>query len=339
MIIKLVYNVALLFIMMLPGFLMKKCNLATDGLGKGISNLVLYIAQPALVFLAYTREFSSEILINSLWVLIFSVIAHTVFAIVAKAFFSDAPGELSRMLRFATIFSNAAFMGIPLISAIFGDEATIYASVYNISFNLFLWSLGVKICTEKRDEDGDGVAEGFSKSGEHLSEKKKGNPFLKVLLHPVTIASALGLIVFCFSLGTYLPGIVTESLGMLSALVAPLSMTVIGMRIADIDLRGFFKDKHMYIFLLLRHIVLPALVLGIVALVALIPGIGISSVASSVVIIMAATPAATSATMFAEMYECDAAYTSKLVVVSTIVSIVTMPAILYLSSMLGIAVS
>ena len=132
-----IYNVGILFIMMIPGILMKKCRLCPDGFGKGISNLVLYIAQPALIFLAYLKEFSTEVLINSLIVLLLSVIAHAVF-LLALLFYGKANEDRRRMFRFATIFSNAAFMGIPLITAVLGPEYTIYASIYNLHFSTFI---------------------------------------------------------------------------------------------------------------------------------------------------------------------------------------------------------
>ena len=47
-------------------------------------------------------------------------------------------------------------------------------------------------------------------------------------------------------------------------------------------------------------------------------------------LILAATPSATSATMFAEKYNCDAPYTSRLVIVSTLLSIFTMPLIVWI---------
>ena len=77
--IKLIYNVALLFIMMIPGVLMKKCRLCSDGFGKGLSNLVLYIAQPALTFVAYLRPYDKQIMINSLYVLGFSIVLHVFY--------------------------------------------------------------------------------------------------------------------------------------------------------------------------------------------------------------------------------------------------------------------
>lgn len=316
-----IYNVALLFIMMVPGIIMKKCRLSCEGFGKGLSNLVLYIAQPALVFLAYVRPYDQEILINSLWVLGLSLIIHLIFSLVAIVTFKKAPDRMRRMLTFATIFSNAAFMGIPLIAAVLEDSypgSTLYASIYNITFNLFLWSLGVFICTNGKDIDGDGV--------DDYKEAKKSSSSspLKALIHPVTIAALLGLVFFILPIDNYIPTIVTESFTMLKNLVAPLSMTVIGLRLADMSFKGILRDKYMYIFLLLRHLALPAVVILMLKLMTLM-GIVIHPAASAVLVIMASAPAATSATMFAEMFDCDANYVSRLVTVSTLLSIATMP--------------
>ena len=322
--LKVVYNVALLFIMMLPGVIMKKCKLSVDGFGKGISNLVLYVAQPALIFMAYLRPYSQEILLNSVYVLVLSILFHTVFAVIAMISYKKAPDSMRRMLRFATIFSNAAFMGIPLISAVLEDTypgATVYASIYNITFNLFLWSLGVYICTDKRDVNENGIED------DEEEIVHKASP-LKALYHPVTIAAAIGLVFFILPINDYVPSIVEEAFVMLKNLVAPLSMVVIGLRLADMDFRGIFKDKFMYIFLGMRHVLLPLIALLIVKIAGLI--VPVSEVVATAVVIMAAAPAATSATMFAEMYDCDAGYVSKLVTVSTLLSIVTMPLIIML---------
>lgn len=319
-----IFNVGILFIMMIPGVLLRRLHLCSDGFGKGISNLVLYIAQPALVFLAYLKEFSKEVLINSLVVLLLSVIAHAIF-LLALLFFKRANEDRRRMLRFATIFSNAAFMGIPLITEVLGAEYTIYASIYNITFNMFLWTLGVHICTDKN----------VLNDGTVLTSQAS---LKKALLHPVTLAAALGIVFFVLPIHTYIPEIITKSLTMISNLVAPLSMLVLGLRIAEIipergvsvspacdsDSPKFFKDPNLYIFLVLRHLLLPALTF--VALWGLLAvGLPITRECFRVVIIMASAPAASSATMFAEKYDCDAAYVSKLVALSTVLSILTMP--------------
>lgn len=320
-----IYRVAILFVMMLPGIIMKKCKLCSDTFGKGLSNLVLYIAQPALVFTAYLRDFDSKILLNSLFVLAMSIVAHLIFMVVATVAFKRAPDMARRMLTFATVFSNAAFMGMPLVLAVLGGEAMMYASIYNITFNLFLWSFGVHVCTERRDENRNGVTDDFEFHG--------GSPIIKALLHPVTLAAALGLVFFILPINGYIPSLITDSLDMLANLVAPLSMFVIGLRLPDVNLEGFIRDKFMYVFLILRHFALPLTIIGMMFLLSL-SGIAIDPRAYKVIALMTAAPAATSATMFAEKFDCDAAYVSRLVVVSTLLSIGTMPLMIYVADFL-----
>ena len=306
-----IYNVGILFIMMIPGVIMKRGHLCSDGFGKGISNLVLYVAQPCLIFRAYVKAFDMEILINALIVLLLSVIAHCIF-LLALLVFNNTTEDRQRMLRFATIFSNAAFMGIPLIEAVLGSEYTIYASIYNITFNMFLWTLGVHICTNNNRLDNGVVL-------------KSQASVKKALLHPVTIAAAFGLVYFFLPVGPEaMPELASECLTMVSNLVAPLSMLVLGLRIAEIDLHGFFNDINVYFFVILRHIALPAIVFGALGLLLLI-GLPISYEIFMVTMILASAPAASSATMFAEKYDCDAVFVSKIVAFSTILSIVTMP--------------
>ena len=150
----------------------------------------------------------------------------------------------------------------------------------------------------------------------------------------MTIASVLGLLLLILGIdvatieGAGL-SVLSDSLYMLKGLVAPLSMVVIGLRLSEVNFRGVFRDGHMYLFLALRHLVLPLAVIGISLLLRLV-GAPISEAALLVIAIMAATPAATSATMFAEMYDCDAVYVSRLVVISTVLCIATMPLVVML---------
>jgi len=324
---KLIYTVGIFFVMMTPGVILKKTKLAPDGLGKGLSNLVLYIAQPALILRSYLRSFDKDILVNMIYVLVFSVITHAIFTLAAMLAFKKSPDGIRRMLRFSVIFSNAAFMGMPLIESVIGAEALIYASIYNITFNAWLWTLGVHICTANRDVDGDGIDD-----ADKLRKKGAVSP-AKVLLHPTMLAAAIGLVCFFLSLD---PGanykelpvysrFIVEVLDGLKALVAPLSMVVLGLRLAEIDIKGFFKEKDLYVCLALRHVILPAAVFAVMRVCAIFLDIHIDVITST--LIMAAAPVATSATMFAEKYDCDSAYVSKVVAVSTILSIITMPLI------------
>lgn len=310
---KIIISVALLFLLMIPGIILKKCALSGEGFGKGLSNLILYIAQPAMVFLAYVRPFSSEIMINAIYVFIFSLVAHALFTLVAFLLFKKAPEQTRKILRFAVIFSNAAYMGMPLIEASMGAEAVLYASIYNITFNLFLWTVGVRICDKN-------------------AERNALITFRRVIIHPVTIAAILGLCVFILPIDSYIPAIVIDAVTMIKNLVAPLSMIIIGIRLAEMDFKSLKQtllDKNMYLFLALRHFLLPLAVFAIMRLCALV--LPISDVAVLVTMILVSTPSATATTMFAEKYDCDAGYASRLVTISTLLSIVSMPIMLLLT--------
>lgn len=327
-ILDLILNVAILFIMMVPGVILKKCKLCSDTFGKGLSNLVLFIAQPCLIVYGYLccTESFFDIWVGCLVTLALSFVSHTVFALVAIPVFKKAPGGARRILRFATVFSNSAYMAIPLIQALIdapgstvSPTAVVYATIYNITFNLFLWTLGVKICTDEEKASDEGGKRRLTPSWATVR---------RVLVHPVTIASAIGLVLLI--LGINLTdvtsaglGIISDALLMLKNLVAPLSMVVIGLRLAELDMHGFFKDVYMYVFLALRHLALPlAIILLMLGLSLVIP---VDSNVALVISIMAAAPAATAATMFAEKYDCDASYASRIVSISTILCIATMP--------------
>ncbi len=341
-ILDLVINVGILFVMMIPGVVLKKCKFCDSSFGKGLSNLVLYIAQPVLIVYAYLsceRDFT-EIWQGCVITLVLSLLVHVIFIGVAMLFFRREPAEKQKMLRFVTVFANAAFMGIPLIQSILGSEAAIFASIYNISFNLFLWTFGVYLCTRNRGEDMD--MDGDSDLVDEIIALRKSTKSelsaKKLLLHPVTLASVVGLVLLIAGINVELLessglSIVSDSLEMLKNLVAPLSMIVIGLRLANINMKGTLRDAAMYVFLALRHLALPLITILLIFLVKLI-GIPVDGTTATVTVILAATPAASSATMFAEKFDCDANYTSRLVVISTIISIATMPLIMFLSDLI-----
>lgn len=310
-------KVILLLLMIVPGFLLAKLKLSTPGLGKGVANIILYAAQPALIIKGYIREFDGDVLSRALTVLLFALITHLVFILLAFVVFRDGEIARRRVLRFATVFTNAGYMGIPLICAIFDDEYAIYASIYVIVFNIFCWSLGAFIYTDER----------------------KFISFSKMFLNPASVATYVGLLFFLTPLNRLIAplgdstamvdvirAIPYDLIDGLQAMVAPLSMLLIGLRLAEIDFHGILRDCSMYVYLVLRLLISPALVWGIMKL-CMVLGILNDGVVMTVILLSASTPAATATTMFAEKYDGDSVYASKLVSVSTILSIATMPTV------------
>ena len=310
-------KVVLLLLMIVPGFLMAKMNLSTNGLCKGLANIILYAAQPALIIKGYIREYDPSVMGRALQVLIYALITHLVFIALAFLLFRNGDIARRRVLRFATVFTNAGYMGIPLICAIFGDEYAIYASIYVIVFNVFCWSLGAYI----------------------YSDDKKYISFRKMFFNPASIATYVGLLFFItplnrlvaplgesHAMADILRAIPYDLIDGLQVTVAPLSMLLIGLRLAEINFKGIFKDKQMYFYLALRLLISPVLIWGILRLCMLV-GILNDGVVMTVILLSAATPAATATTMFAEKHDGDSVYASQLVSISTILSLITMPTV------------
>lgn len=304
-------KVLMLLLLLVPGFLLAKCGLSNEKLGKGLANIILYVAQPALIILAYNCDFSTEILVRALFVLLFSVLAHGLATAAAFIFYRRAPEKTKKVLQFATIFTNAGYMGIPLIEALYSEmdpNVGIYASIYIIVFNIFCWSVGAYI---------------YSGEKRYVSPKK-------MFLNPALIATAFGLLLFFTPLNQWLmsdslaSGIVYDIMKALKDLVAPLSMILIGLRLAEIDWRGVLKDRYMYLCYAVRMLLLPVLTWGIVKLFAVF-GIYNDMTAMTVMLLSVSAPVATATSMFAEKFDGDAVYSGKIVSVSTILSVLTMP--------------
>ena len=307
MFISLFRAVLLLFMMIVPGFIMRKTKLAGDTLPLGFTNTILYITQPAMLIVGFFRARDLDILKTAGFVMLLSFITHILFLLAVKLFYRGAEKETRKVYRFGTVFANAGYMGIPLISMVMGDEAAIYASVYIVGFNFFCWSYGALIYSEDRS---------------FISPKK-------MFVNAATIPTAIGILIFVTNVYSYIPTPVAdftyEVLKMLKDTVAPMSMMIIGMRLADLELKGAFRDKYLYLGLALRLAVFP---LGAFALLAVCKLIGFyNATAFTVILVCASTPVASATCMFAEKFGSDSRTASKFVSISTVLSLLTMPVV------------
>lgn len=307
-------SVLTLFCYMIPGFILRKTKLADNGFAKTLSVLTLYVAQVSMIIHGFLVEFNLKVLKGIALVFIFGLIAHIVFYFLAKNLFKKAPERLRKVLRFGVIFSNAGYMGIPVISDVFGSEYVIYATVYIVWFNVFAYSLGRLIYTDDK---------------KYISVKK-------IFINPAVIPIMIGLVMFLTGGGSWVQqtlnqsGFVAEAVNLfyniltvLKNMVAPASMMIIGIKLADINFKGVFRDKYLYPFIAIRLLIFPAVTWAIMR-ICLIFGL-IDGTAMAIVLILSSTPAAALTTMFAELYDCDAVYAGKLVAITTVLSVATMP--------------
>ena len=323
-IIKVLLIMLVLFAFAVPGFILRKTGLVKSDSLYSISNILLCFAQPMLIIQAFAVDPiapTGETLLNFLWVFLFSVAAILLTFGASKLVFLFMKGEEQRrrrdLLVFVGTFSNCAFVGIPFVDMFTGgdSEAMMYITVFTVAFNLLLWTLGAYLITQD----------------------KKQISLKKALLNPCTIGSVVGFLLFLvpqiniFNMEEVaeLQQIVTYGGGM----TAPLSMLVVGVRIAELSPKKLFCDRGIYLASLVR-LVLSAALTYLLILPFKLTGVFADApyVLLAPVIAMAMPPAA-SVVAFAETLdgekECAAAAPST----GTLLSIVTLPVAMLLISL------
>ena len=287
-------NVLTLFLLMGVGVACAKTKLLSDGAVKAIANVVLYIATPCVIIKSCIREFDPAMLRGFLIVVAVAAVNHAVLVFLARVVFRDSDENRRRVLRCATVFSNAGYMAIPLQQAILGDVGVFYCAAYIIVFNLFLWTYGL-----------------VEMSGDtRLSAKK-------ILLNPGIIGVAVGLTLFV--LPVTVPALLTDAIGHFAALNTPVPMLIVGYYLAQTDLLSALKDTRGWLCIALRLVVAP-----LVALTGLLL-CGVRGDVLTACMICIATPVATSCTMFATRFDRDPRLSVNLVSLSTLLSILTLP--------------
>jgi predicted permease len=289
----------ILFLLMAVGFAAGRLRFLDEGGSKAISKLLVNFILPALILSSMQRPFSAGLRDQALVALAIS------FGVYALAFplafllarLERAPAPESGAHVFGAVFSNVAFMGFPILEAFFGKESIFMASVYNIPFQVLAFSVGPVI-----------LAQG---SGEGL--RIKASSFVT----PAAVAAVIGFA--CFLGGLAFPPTVQRALDLLGGTTTPLSMILIGAIISRMRLRSVAGNPRLYVTTAFRLVLFPAVVYGILRLA------GFSGLLLGLPVVIAAMPVAANSAILAEAYGGDAATASSLVVLSTLLSLGTIP--------------
>ena len=291
-------QVGVLFTLMAVGYIFRRRGLISDAFVKGCVNLLLLMVTPCLIVHVFQRPFSQAMFENLGWALAMAFASHFIGIVFAEICFRNVDDMKRGVLKFATVFSNAGFMGIPLEYAILGPEGAFYGAVYVVVFNLLCWTYGLKaVCGHVRD----------------MNRRV-------IFVNPGTIGIAVGLPLFLTS--TTLPTIIHDPVKYISDLNTPLAMLVIGFYLADARFSAYFRCVPALVASGLRLVAIPALVVaGLVA----VRGFGLDPTMAIALTASASAPVAAMNTMFASKYGRDVDVSVGLVAVTTLLSILTMP--------------
>ena len=291
-----------LFIMMLVGVYCRKCGIFNDEANKRISSLVVNVANPALIL---SSSINQEAVIEGMEFVKTFILAWGMFAvvmIVAHFIPKIIRADVSEYgtYKTMTIFSNIGFMGFPVIDALYGSEALLYATMFLIPFNVLIYTYGISVM--KMRTSGDARSTGFQ---------------LRKILNVGVISCAVALVIYLTKLP--MPVVVENAVDSISGLTAPLSMMVIGDSLTKINLKKLFCNGRMLVFSGIKLLLIP--IVG----VSLIKLMGLNPLLTGVCMIMLATPVGSMNAMLAQEYGGDYELASQGVTITTLLAVVTMP--------------
>lgn len=288
-------QVAMLTILAAVGFCCHKGGLFTESTAKLCNGLLFYIVTPCVICHSFLRlERSAETIklfgIALLWGLVFHLFG------VGLTHFLFNKSSSPAVYKYAAMYGNLGYMGIPLSQAVLGDIGVFICSVMVFVFNLFAFTHGSAIMNRA----GGGKLKLF-----------------KILVNPGTIGITMGLPLFL--LKVQLPAILAEPIEHLSNLNTPLAMLMLGTYLASTDLKQIFKIRENYTVIFIKLIFLPAVIIGAAVL------LGIKGDLLVGLALMSCAPSASNTVMFAAQYGRDTGRAGMAIACTSIVSILTMP--------------
>ncbi len=294
-----------MFFIMLLAFICYKIKLVDQNGNRSLSNLLLMVVNPLLTITVYQgTEYDPDMVRGLLLAFAAAFLTHILGIVVSTALIRPSSGTDYSIERFNSMYSNCGFIGIPLINSVFGGNGVFYITAYMVAFNLFSWTHGV-ILMEKKCS---------------LKNMKEG------VLSPMFLSTIAAVVLFF--LGIRIPSVVLDSMNYVADMNTPLAMMVAGFSVAQADLGKMLRNTRIYFVSFIKLILIPLLVIGVLKLMALPDAVAVT------VLIGAACPAATTGTMMAIRYRQNYTYSSELFAMTTVLSVVTIPAVIFLSEII-----
>lgn len=301
---KVLIQTVALFILIFIGYILRKTNIIKPSDVKGMSELIVKVTLPLLIINSMAIDFSKDKIIFSVVVFIISSIAFFIKNIFGKQIVKimRSKGSQSDVYRSMMLFSNSAFMGFPVVNAVYGKEGIFYAAIINVSFTIFIWTLGIDILDKKND--------------------KKN--YIDLIKKPGILSIIIGL--FFFFLPITIPTIIEIPLVMIGDMTTPLAMLTIGAMLTESNMFDIFREKRLFVISAIRLVLFPILFMFSLFLLPL------PSKIVGILLILESMPVASTVAIFSKQYDSDYKLASQGVFLSTLLNIVTIPIILYLFS-------
>lgn len=302
MMLLLVRQIVQMFVLGVLGFLLFKGKKITPDGSKTLGNILIYLALPAVIINGFLVERTREHMLGILYSAGAAAVLLLLSMLVSRLFFKK-----DAIAAFAASFSNPGFFGIPLIIASVGQGAVFYVACFVAFLNVGQWTYGVSILT------GQPIRDGFQ--------------IKKLIKAPFIIAILIGLFLFITQLP--LPDAVKGCLSTVASLNTPLAMFTVGIYLAQTDIRAMIRRPSLYAVALTRLAVIPLLSLLLLALLpqSLHP-------MKMALLLATACPVGSNVAVYAQLHGKNYPYAVETVVISTLFSVFSIPAVAYLASVI-----
>jgi len=276
-----------LFILMMAGALLKKTGVIGEEGKKTLSDLCIKVVIPCNIFNSFLIDFTPGILKTRGHLLASAVILQVLCLLLNRFLYNGFEERRKKVLQYCTIVPMSGFLGNPIAEGIYSAVGVLYTSIFLIPMRIIMWSVGTS----------------YFVAGEKTDPKK----ILKnVLTHP------------CLITGLRPPDLLLKPIQYLGNCNTALTMIIVGTILADVPLLSIFS-KAAFAFSGLRLVLLPAAVFGLGLL------LGLDNVSHGVSVLMTGMPAGATAAILAARYGSDAEFATKCVVLSTFISMITLP--------------
>lgn len=298
-------TVAIMIVYMMIGFCLCKSGKAVVSHAKSLSAILIYILGPCMIINSFLGlEYSLENIIQIGIYFIVSLLVQVIFFGALYVVFSRKYNDSKyRILTVGAVLGNVGFLGMPVVASVFPGVpiVLVYSSINVMSMNLIVFTIGTFMITNDK---------------KYISVKN-------AILNPTTIAIIISLPLFIF--GIHFPETIESGIGLLGKMVTPICMLILGMRLSEAKLKAIFTRPFVYATCLLKLVVFPIVAF---LLVHWIPWI--NDACKTTVVVLAMTPAGAIIQSLSELYECEQEFAANVVLLTTIISVVTIPLMAYI---------
>ncbi|RHQ98657.1 AEC family transporter [Ruminococcus sp. AF21-3] len=305
--ILLMQQIVQLFLMIFMGYLIVKTGLVRDDDSKVLSKIILYLIVPCVIINAFQVDYTTDTVKGLLIAFAASVMTQVILLVVISV--AGRLLHLNEVEVASVYYSNSGNLIVPIVTFILGQEWVLYGCVFMSVQLVFLWTHCKKIISREASYD-----------------------WKKIILNINMISIFIGVILF-FT-GIRLPEIIGNTLASVGTMIGPASMIVTGMLFAGMNLKQIFANKRVYFITFLRLIAVPLIALVLIKLSNLASFSADGNKIMLIVFLAIITPSASTVTQMCQVYGNDSRYASAINVMTTLLSIITMPVMVMLFQMI-----